>query len=177
MKKLIAFFFLIISLNAWAQDKIVTTNSDTLDCEITSITALHVNFKYWGDRKKIEITVVSAVFYEGNWKDIKEFEQPDYISDIKGSSDIPEAESMLTNKQKNHVHSAGIFLEKGSDLILTGYGVYALSLILSSLLISNGEVAGVYVSVGGGIIGTLLIIGGTTRIRNAGTSLRSFPFN
>src|SRR6056297_919498 len=109
--------FIIFSLSLSAQDKIVTLTNDTVDCTIVEIDENFIQIIVNEKPAKMLFSSVLSVYRNNKW----DFNENAFqLSEKKAVEESimkrqPEyTANGISEKQKNHIFSAGIFLQKGS---------------------------------------------------------------
>lgn len=179
MKYLIP-FFLLFSISLSAQDRIVTLSNDTLECTILNVDVNFIQFTIDGKASKMMFTSASSIYRNGKW-DFNERAD-------RYSTAVPVEESIMkrqpvfmaagvSEKQKNHIYSAGIFLEKGTRQIFSGLIIIVLSSVLIGAVSDSDSNFGLIIGAGGLLVGTGVSLSGVSKFAKAGRELQSFPYD
>lgn len=170
----------LFSLSLSAQDKIVTLSNDTVDCTIIDIDEHFIQIVVNDKPAKMLFSSVLSVYRNNKW---------DYNENaFQLSEKKPVEESMMkrqpeftaigiSEKQKNHIYSAGIFLEKGSGKAIGGIAVSLAATAVGILLSNENSNIGGIVAISGNVVGLVLTIDGLSDIGKAGRELQAFPYD
>ena len=173
--KYLSLLLVFLSLQAISQDKIVTVNNDTIDCEILYISETHVKYELDGKKRSSVHAYVTHVYDDGQWfKNLYHEEIAEQETIMKKKPELMAKD--LSKKQVNHIYSAGRFLDSGSKKIVGGLAVSVLATGVFTLLVDQNSEAAAIIGIGGNLVGLFLTIGGTSDIRKAGKELQAFPY-
>jgi hypothetical protein len=179
MKTLLPLFFLL-SHSLSAQDKIVTLSNDTVDCTIIDIDENFIQVIVNDKPAKMLFSSVLSVYRNNKWdfnENAFQFSEKEAAEESIMKRQPEFTANGISEKQKNHIYSAGIFLQKGSGKTIGGIAVSLASSAVGILLANNDPSLGGLVAICGSIVGLVLTIDGLSDIGKAGRELQAFPYD
>ncbi len=170
----------LFSLSLSAQDKIVTLSNDTVDCTIIDIDEHFIEISVNGKPSKMLFSSVLSVYRNNKWdfnENAFQFSEKEASEESIMKSQPEIMADGLSEKQKNHIYSAGIFLQKGSGKLIGGTAVTLVASVIGILLADDDPTLGGIVAISGGVIGLVLTIDGLSDMSKAGRELQAFPYD
>lgn len=168
--------FLFLSIHLFSQDTLVTISGDTIACKVTKSDLNYVQYEHDGKTSKVPYERVAYMYSDGQWMRNESIEEIDPGESVMKRKPEYTADG-ISEKQKNHIYSAGIFLKQGSQQYLGGLGIFLLSGIFGAVLAESNPDLALIIAGGGFVVGSVFTISGISKIGKAGVELQSFPYD
>ena len=166
--------FNLISVTAFSQDKIITLQNDTIDCNIIRGTDTYFRIERNGAKSKMPFDQVKAYRFKDQWYENEALNESEDTSMM-----LREPENMrvlIDSDDTDPQLKVALLLEQGGSQIATGTVVGLISAVLGIALASGSPTLAAIVGGGGFLAGTIITISGASKVSRAGFELQKAKF-